>query len=252
MAAIMNGMTLSGLKTYGGTFLIFTDYARPSIRLSALMKLPVVYIMSHDSIGLGEDGPTHQPVEHLASLRAIPNLNVLRPADAIEVSEAWEIALSSVDKPTVIALSRQNLQQFRHKFSAAEINSSARGAYIIKEAENNFVVTIFASGSEVEIALDTAKILEEQGHGVRVVSVPSIDLFYEQDVEYQMQFTCNNSFKVAMEAGISMGWERLIGPHGLFCGLDTFGESAPYKDLYEHFNITPKKCSDRILHMLEE
>lgn len=251
MAAIMNGMALSGLRPYGGTFLIFSDYARPAIRLSALSKLPVTYVMTHDSIGLGEDGPTHQPVEHLASLRAMPNLNVFRPADAVEVAECWELALNSAATPSVIALSRQNLEQFRHNDFSPEVNSSARGAYLVKESEAAFAVTIFASGSEVEIALETAKILESAGKGTKVVSVPSLDLFLEQDMEYQMLFTCNNSFKVAIEAGVSMGWERIIGPHGLFCGVETFGESAPYKQIYERFGLTSAKCSERILHLLE-
>jgi len=252
MAAIMNGLTLSGFRAYGGTFLIFTDYARPSIRLSALMKLPVIYVMTHDSIGLGEDGPTHQPVEHLASLRAMPNLNVFRPADAVETAECWELALNNTETPTVLALSRQNLEQFRHNDISPEVNSCTKGAYLIKESENPFSVTIFASGSEVEIALETAKKLEAEGKGTKVVSVPSLDLFFEQDMEYQMLFTCNDSFKVAIEAGVSMGWGRLIGPHGLFCGLDTFGESAPYKEIYDHFGITPEQCSKRILHLLAD
>lgn len=248
MAAIMNGLALHGLLPYGGSFLIFTDYARPAIRLSALMKLRVIYVMTHDSIGLGEDGPTHQPVEHLASLRAIPNMRVYRPSDAIETAECWELALANQSGPTILALSRQALKKQRHLGN--EANLAARGAYILKEAKHDISVTIYATGSEVQIASETAELLEEKGHGVRVVSVPCLNTFFEQDMEYQMMFTCNKSLKVAIEAGSHFGWERVIGPHGLFVGVPTFGESAPYQKIYEHFGITPKEISLRIVGLL--
>ena len=251
MAGMMNGMALyGGLIPYGGTFLTFTDYARPSIRLSALMKQRVVYVMTHDSIGLGEDGPTHQPVEHLAALRAIPNLNVFRPADAIETAECWELALANKNTPSILALSRQNLKPVHR--SVDHKNFCAKGAYIIKEAHAEIAVTIFSSGSEVEIAMEVATMLEAEGIGIRVVSVPCMDLFYEQEMEYQMSFTCNKSLKVAIEAGISQGWERLIGPHGMFFGVDTFGESAPYQKIYEHFGLTPQAIYEQINKILSK
>ncbi len=249
MAAMMNGMSLHGLTPYGGTFLSFTDYARPAIRLSALMKQKVIYVMTHDSIGLGEDGPTHQPVEHLASLRAIPNLYVFRPADVIETLECWELVLGLQNSPSILSLSRQNLPQVRLQHTNE--NLSSKGAYILKESEKDLTVTLFATGSEVKIALDTAKILEQQNIGCRVVSVPCIDLFYEQDMEYQMLFTCNKSLKVAIEAGISQGWERLIGPHGMFFGMNTFGESAPASALYKHFGIVDTDIASKIVSILK-
>lgn len=244
MSAIMNGLALHGLVPYAGTFLIFSDYAKPAIRLSALMNQRVVYVMTHDSIGLGEDGPTHQPVEHLSALRAVPNLNVFRPCDIVEVAESWELALSNNSSPSVLALSRQNINS--HRKHSAKKNMSSMGAYIFKEALHDLKVTIFASGSEVEYAMESASILENDGIGVRVVSVPCFELFFKQEGEYQMMFTCNNSLKVAIEAGTHFGWERLIGPHGLFFGVTTFGESAPYKDIYKHFGIEPTKIVERI------
>ncbi len=250
MAAMMNGMSLHGLTPYGGTFLSFTDYARPAIRLSALMKQKVIYVMTHDSIGLGEDGPTHQPVEHLASLRAIPNLFVFRPADVIETLECWELALGMQNSPSILSLSRQNLPQVR--IQNHNENLSAKGAYILKESENELQTTIFATGSEVKIALDTAKILEQQGIGCRVVSVPCMDLFHQQDMEYQMLFTCNKSLKVAIEAGVSQGWEKLIGAHGLFIGMETFGESAPASALYKHFGIVDTEIASKITTILKQ
>ncbi len=250
MAAMMNGMSLHGLTPYGGTFLSFTDYARPAIRLSALMKQKVIYVMTHDSIGLGEDGPTHQPVEHLASLRAIPNLFVFRPADVVETLECWELALGMQNSPSILSLSRQNLPQVRIQHHNE--NLSAKGAYILKESENELQTTIFATGSEVKIALDTAKILEQQGIGCRIVSVPCMDLFHQQDMEYQMLFTCNKSLKVAIEAGVSQGWEKLIGAHGLFIGMETFGESAPASALYKHFGIVDTEIASKIVTILKQ
>ena len=249
MCAIINGINTYGcLIAYGGTFLVFSDYARPAIRLSALSQIPSIFIMAHDSIGLGEDGPTHQPIEHLASLRAIPNLNVFRPADIIETAECYDVALSSIHTPSVFALSRQNLPQIRVKKETS--NLCSLGAYILREFEGNLDVTLYASGSEVTIAIKVSEILMENKVGVRIVSVPCMNLLYKQDPEYQMMFTCNKSLKVAIEAGISQGWERLIGAHGMFFGMHSFGESAPCQDLYEHFGLTAKNISKKILEVL--
>ena len=251
MAAIMSGINLHGaLIPYAGTFLTFSDYARPAIRLSALMELPTIYVMTHDSIGLGEDGPTHQPVEHLASLRAMPNLNVFRPSDAIETAQCWELAILSRKTPSILSLTRQALPQLN--LIVPQMNQCSLGAYILKEFEDDLQVTIFASGSEVQIALETANLLENEGIGVRVVSVPCMDLLFKQEAEYIMMLTCNSSFKVAIEAGVAFGWERLIGAHGLFIGMESFGASAPAKDLYEHFGITPQKSYKRILSMIKK
>jgi transketolase len=245
MAAVMNGIALHrGFIPYGGTFLTFSDYARPAIRLSALSKQQVIYVMTHDSIGLGEDGPTHQPVEHLAALRAIPGLYVFRPCDAVETAECWEVALKKSSSPSLLALSRQNLKLQRTTDS--QENLSGKGAYILHEAGAELAVTIFASGSEVGIASEARQTLENEGIGVRVISVPCLDLFYEQDLEYQMFLTCNKSLKVAIEAGIQQGWERVIGPHGIFFGMHHFGESAPYQKLYQHFGLTAENMVEKI------
>ncbi|GAT75445.1 transketolase [Ehrlichia ruminantium] len=249
MAACMNGMALhKGVIPYGGTFLIFSDYCRPAIRLSALMKRQVIYIMTHDSIGVGEDGPTHQPVEHLPSLRLIPNLYVFRPADAIEVLECWEIALKLVDAPSVLILSRQNVKCVRNTY--VEENMSNKGAYIIREYKNDLDVTIFATGSEVEIALKASDILIGKGLGVRVVSVPCWELFYKQDKKYIISLLNNKSIKAAVEAASSFGWCKYIGEDGIFVGLEDFGISAPFKDLYKYFGITPENLVDKILSKL--
>lgn len=234
MAAIMNGLALhGGMIPYAGTFLQFTDYSRPAIRLAALMKQRVIHVMTHDSIGLGEDGPTHQPVEHLAALRAIPNLYVFRPCDGVETAECWELALQAQDAPSVLALTRQGLPTVRE---ASPENKCAKGAYILSDCDGEPEVTIFATGSEVEIALGAKEKLS--GMAVRVVSVPCMELLNEQDSEYYMSLTCNGSIKVAIEAAIRQGWDRLIGPHGIFIGMQGFGESAPAGDLYKHFGIT--------------
>lgn len=249
MAAAMNGIALhGGFVPYGGTFLVFTDYCKPAIRLSALMKQQVIYVMTHDSIGLGEDGPTHQPIEHLAALRAVPNLYVMRPADAIETAECWQAALELKESPSILALSRQNLPLIRDKYE--EQNLCQKGAYIISEAKDNKPqFTIFASGSEVVIALDAQKKLQENGDiSVRVVSVPCWELFESQDLEYQMSILCNDSVKIAVEAACSFGWERFIGAHGIFVGLDSFGASAPAADLYKYFGITV----DNIVRIVQE
>ncbi len=235
MAAAMNGMALhGGIIPYSGTFLVFTDYCRPAIRLSALMKQRVIYVMTHDSIGLGEDGPTHQPVEHVASLRAIPNLNVFRPCDGIETAEAWELALTLKNTPSILALTRQGLPTLGEN---RKENLTARGAYILKENDKNPEVTLFASGSEVSIA-HTAYEELAKSKKVRLVSVPCMDLFCSQSDAYINSILGNDSLKVAVEAGVQMGWDCMIGPDGIFIGMSSFGASAPYEKLYQHFGIT--------------
>jgi transketolase len=247
MAAIMNGMTLhGGIVPYGGTFMQFTDYCRPAIRLSALMKQRVVYVMTHDSIGLGEDGPTHQPVEHLSALRVIPNLLTLRPADGVETAECWEIALNKKDGPSVLALTRQGLPMVRT--DDGKENLSAKGAYILKEASNGEAqVVIMATGSEVEIALAAREMLEEAKIFTRVVSMPSMELFAKQDKAYQEKVLGDRKLvRVAVEAGVRQSWDRWLGFDGLFIGMSTFGESAPIKDLYSHFKITKEAVVEAV------
>jgi transketolase len=243
MAAVMNGMALHrGVIPYGGTFLVFTDYARPSMRLSALMGLGVIYVMTHDSIGLGEDGPTHQPVEHLASLRAMPNLRVFRPADGVETAECWALAIAERKRPAVFALSRQALPTVRTEHRAD--NSSARGAYELAPATGKARVTLFATGSEIAIALEARALLEKDGTGTRVVSVPCHELFWEQPAEYRASILGTGTARVAVEAGVAQGWERFIGPDGAFVGMGSFGASAPAGDLYKHFGITAEAVAD--------
>ncbi len=248
MAAAMNGIALhKGLIPYGGTFLVFTDYARPAIRLAALMGQRVVYVMTHDSIGLGEDGPTHQPVEHLSALRAIPNLLVLRPADAVETLECWQIALEHKDGPSILALSRQNLPALRTE--PASDNLSARGAYVIA-GDDNADALIFATGSEVAIAIDSLKLLAERGISGKVVSVPSLELFARQDRDYRDAVIGKPKAKVAIEAGIAMSWGTLLGETGRFVGMHSFGASAPAEALYEHFGITAKGIVEAVAAQL--
>ena len=252
MAAAMNGMALhGGIVPYGGTFLIFSDYARPAIRLSALQKARVIYVMTHDSIGLGEDGPTHQPIEHLQSLRAMPQLEVFRPADAVETAECWAAALAS-DGPSVLALTRQNLSPVRTK--AARENLSAKGAYRLKAAEAARKVILVATGSEVEIALGVAERLESDGIGADVVSMPSTERFDAQPADYREDILPDVSnreiLRVSIEAGATFGWERYTGLHGLKIGIDRFGGSAPAADLYEHFGLTPEAITSKILERL--
>ena len=238
MAAIMNGIALhSGLIPYGGTFLVFTDYCRPSIRLSALMGLRVIYIMTHDSIGLGEDGPTHQPVEHLSALRAIPNLEVWRPADSVETLEVWQASLQSLNTPSVIALSRQNLKPVRRKF--IKNNLSALGAYILVD-NDDADICLYSSGSEIEIAINASEKLELEGIKTKVISVPSIDRFYLQNKEYRDKIV-NSIPKIVIEAGVRQSWDYILNKDDIFIGMTGFGSSAPAKDLYEHFSITEEK-----------
>jgi transketolase len=242
MAAAMNGIALhGGLVPYGGTFLVFSDYARPAIRLSALMRQRVIYVMTHDSIGLGEDGPTHQPVEHLAALRAIPNLAVFRPADAIETAEAWETALSLRETPSLLCLSRQGLPTVRLRH--IEENMTAKGGYVLREATGGRDVTLLATGSEVEIALAAATALNGEGIKAAVVSMPCWSLFESQPADYQSQ-VLGTAPRVAVEAAVRFGWERWIGETGAFVGMEGFGASAPAGDLYRHFGITADAVAD--------
>ena len=236
MAAAMNGIALhGGLIPYSGGFLIFTDYCRPSIRLAALMGVRVIHVLTHDSIGLGEDGPTHQPVEHLAALRAMPGLLMFRPADATETAECWQLALESQHRPSGIALSRQDLPSVRAGY--VEENLCAYGAYDLSPA-SDAEVTIFASGSEVEIALEARDMLEEKGHATRVVSVPCFELFEEQTENYKSAILGNSPVRIAIEAGVRQGWDRFTGPDGIFIGMHGFAASGPYQDVYRHFDIT--------------
>ncbi|MEP2781038.1 MAG: transketolase [Pseudoruegeria sp.] len=243
MAAAMNGMVLhGGARAYGGTFMCFTDYARPSMRLAALMQIPTVFVMTHDSIGLGEDGPTHQPVEHLAISRSTPNTYVFRPADVVETAEAWEIAMSSQSTPSVLALSRQNLPTVRTEHKA--LNLSSKGAYVLAEAEGKRDVILIATGSEVEIALAAREKLQAEGIGTRVVSMPCMELFEAQDEAYRKRVLPGGAVRIAIEAGVRQGWDKwLLGERGregrsAFIGMDSFGASAPASELFENFGIT--------------
>ena len=252
MGAAMNGMALhGGVIPYGGTFMVFTDYARPAIRLSALQHARVIYVMTHDSIGLGEDGPTHQPIEHLQSLRAMPGIDVFRPADAVETAECWAAALTS-EGPSILALTRQNLRPVR--LEAAGENLCAKGAYRLKAAEAERQVVIIATGSEVEIALDVAAKLEEQGVGADVVSMPSTERFDAQPSEYRDDILPPHSglLRVSIEAGTTFGWERYTGIHGLRFGIDGFGASGQAKDLYEHFGLTAEAIAPQVVERLNK
>jgi transketolase len=243
MAAAMNGIALhGGFIASGATFLVFTDYARPSMRLAALMGLPVVYVMTHDSIGLGEDGPTHQPVEHLAALRAIPNLNVFRPCDAVETLECWQLALASTGTPSVLALTRQNLPQLRTSLDAE--NRCAAGAYELVAADDTAQVSLFASGSEVSLAVEARKLLAERGIAARVVSVPCFELFFAAPEAARRAVIGDAPVRVGIEAAVRQGWDPLIGLDGTFVGMTSFGASAPAKDLYAHFGITAAKIAE--------
>ena len=248
MAAAMNGMALhGGVIPYGGTFLIFSDYCRNAIRLSALQKTRVIYVMTHDSIGLGEDGPTHQPIEQVMSLRLIPNLNVFRPADIIETAECWNLALSTPETPSVLCLSRQNLKQVRDSGEML----SGKGAYRLKAAGADRKVVIVATGSEVEVALACADALEAQGIGSDVVSMPCMELFEAQDAAYKADLLPADALKVSIEAGASLGWERHVGSDGLVIGIDRFGASAPAKQLFEKFGFTADAIVPQIIQKIK-
>jgi transketolase len=250
MAAAMNGMALhGGVIPYSGTFLVFSDYCRPAIRLAALAGLRVIHVMTHDSIGLGEDGPTHQPVEHLAALRAMPNLYVLRPCDAVETVECWQLALENAHSPSVLALTRQNLPQLRLGYEAE--NRCAAGAYEIAPAEKDEAeVSLFASGSEVAIAVEARKLLRERGVFARVVSVPCFELFRDLPSAARRKVIGDAAVKVAVEAAVRQGWDEIIGSDGVFVGMTSFGASAPSKELYRHFGITPEKVAAAALSRL--
>jgi len=246
MAGIMNGLALyGGIIPFGGTFLIFSDYLKPALRLSALMKLRVIYIFSHDSIGLGEDGPTHQPVEQLEHLRAIPNLNVFRPADINETFECWEIALKSKSNPSAIALSRQKLP-YVSEHNAGE-NMCSKGAYILKKTSEDVDVSLIASGSEVEIALEAQEKLKSNDINSKVISVPCYDLFRNQNENYKNEVLGKDTFKISIEASSETGWKNIVGKDGVTLGLSTFGKSAPYKDIYKLLNLT----SDEIVKIVK-
>ncbi|MGQ3099682.1 MAG: transketolase [Sphingopyxis solisilvae] len=248
MAAAMNGMALhGGIVPYGGTFLVFADYCRAAIRLSALQQQRVVYVMTHDSIGLGEDGPTHQPIEHLQSLRAMPNLLVMRPADAVETAECWALALAQEGRPSLLALTRQNLPPQRHDVTE---NLCEKGGYRLRAASAARKVVLVATGSEVALALDIADKIEAAGHGADVVSMVSTELFDEQDAAYQADILPPDALIVSIEAGTTFGWERYTGRNGLRFGIDSFGASAPIDDLYAHFGLTVDAITPRILAKL--
>jgi transketolase len=238
MAAAMNGMALhGGIVPYGGTFLVFTDYCRPAIRLSALMHQRVIYVMTHDSIGLGEDGPTHQPVEHLAALRAIPNLDVFRPGDAVEVAECWQAALERADRPVILALSRQNMPVLR---AADAENRSAKGGYVLFEPKEKRRVTLMASGSELMLIKEAADTLAKAGVPAAIVSMPCMDRFAEQPAAYRAA-VLGTAPRIAVEAAVAQGWDRWLGDSGTFIGMSSFGASGPIEKLYEHFGITPAR-----------
>ncbi|HEY9093103.1 transketolase [Parasphingorhabdus sp.] len=249
MAAAMNGMALhGGIIPYGGTFMVFSDYCRGAMRLSAIQNVRTVYVMTHDSIGLGEDGPTHQPIEHLQSLRAMPNMHVFRPADAIETAECWAIALKRSEGPSTLALTRQNLPPLRDDVS---VNLCEKGAYSLKTAENDKRVVLIATGSEVSLAMDVATQLEANGVGTDVVSMPCSELFDAQSDEYKSQlFGTDDILRVSIEAGTTFGWERYTGLNGLRFGIDSFGASAPIDDLFDYFGLTADKITPQILAKL--
>jgi len=235
MSAAMNGIAVhGGFIPFGGTFAVFSDYARGAIRLSALMGIRVIYVLTHDSIGLGEDGPTHQPIEHYAMLRATPNLHVFRPADAVETAECWELALGSTKTPSALLLSRQNLPTLR---KSSDENLSAKGGYVLQEADGARDVTLIATGSEVSLAVEAAKALAQIGKRAAVVSLPSFDLFEKQDAGYRAA-VLGKAPRIAIEAASGFGWDRYIGENGRFIGMHSFGASAPAPELYKYFGIT--------------
>jgi len=248
MAAAMNGIAVHrGLIPYGGTFLTFSDYARPAIRLSAFMGTGVVYVMTHDSIGLGEDGPTHQPVEHLAALRAMPGLYVYRPADAVETAECWALALRHRDAPSLLALSRQALPLLRSE--AGSENRSARGAYVLAEAAGPRRATLLATGSEVSIAMAAREMLARDSIAAAVVSMPCWELFEQAPQEYRDR-VLGSAPRVAVEAAVQFGWKRWLGPQGAFIGMTGFGASAPGEALFPHFGITPERVAEAARSLL--
>ncbi len=250
MCGIMNGIALhSQFIPYGGTFLIFTDYCKPSIRLSALMQQKVIYVMTHDSIGLGEDGPTHQPIEQLSGLRSIPNLNVFRPADRMETIECWELALKSLKTPSVLSLTRQNLQPIRKKYS--DYNKCAFGAYEVLRTNNKIKLTILASGSEVNLAIETSHKLAKNNIYSKVISVPCQDIFDMQSKAYKKKILEETKFKISIEAGSTDCWKKYIGEHGLTFGINEFGKSAPYREIYKYFGLISEKISKKTKNLIK-
>jgi len=251
MCGIMNGLALhSGLIPYGGTFLIFSDYCKPSIRLAAFMKQRVIYVMSHDSIGLGEDGPTHQPIEQLSNLRSVPNLNVFRPADETETLECWQLALENLSSPSVLALTRQKLEPVRKEF--IKENKCSYGAYEISRTNNNVELTIFASGSEVNLADEVSHKLATENIYSKVISVPCQELLEKQTNAYKKNILKETKFKISIEAGVTNSWEKFIGQQGLAFGIDDFGKSAPYKNVYKHFGLTSENITKKVKEMLNK
>ena len=249
MCGIMNGLALhSNLVPYGGTFLIFSDYCKPSIRLASLMKIRVIYVMTHDSIGLGEDGPTHQPIEQLSSLRSIPNLNVFRPADTTETFECWQLALESLNSPSVLALTRQKLDPVRKEFSKE--NKSAYGAYEISRTNKEIELTILATGSEVNLACEVSHKLATENTHSKVISVPCQKLFDKQSSDYKAEILNETKFKISIEAATTDYWKKYIGENGLSFGIDNFGKSAPYKKIYEYFNLTSNYIAKKAKKMI--
>lgn len=245
MAAIMNGMALhGGIIPYGGTFFVFSDYMRPSIRLSALMGLRVIYVLTHDSIGVGEDGPTHQPVEHLASYRAMPNVLMFRPCDVVETAEAWQLAITTENKPSLLALSRQGLPTLRRDCSE---NLSAKGGYVISNTQNGAErkATIIATGSEVSTAVAAQSLLREKGIETAVVSMPCTELFDAQEEKYRQQ-VLGNAPRIVVEAASPFGWNKYLNGKGETIGIDGFGASGPAGEIYKHFGITPEAIADKV------
>ncbi len=251
MCGIMNGLALhSKLIPFGGTFLIFSDYCKPSIRLAAMMKQQVLYIMTHDSIGLGEDGPTHQPIEHLTGLRAIPNLNVYRPADRIETIECWEQALKTSKTPSVLSLTRQKLSPIRNKYS--KINKCSYGAYEVLRTNKKINLTILASGSEVELAIETSHKLAKDKIYSKVISVPCMELFDSQSNGYRNKILNETKCKISIEAGSSDCWKKYVGDFGMTFGIDTFGKSAPYKDIFKYFGLIASKIRKKSKRLIKK
>jgi transketolase len=247
MGAIMNGMSLhGGVVPYAGTFFVFTDYMRPAMRMAALMGIRVIYVLTHDSIGLGEDGPTHQPIAHLTSLRAMPNIMVFRPADANETIIGWQEALENVNGPTCLVLTRQNLPVLE----MADVTNAAKGGYVLAE-DADFEAIIIATGSEVEIALDAKNKLNAQGKKIRVVSMPSTELFDAQPDDYRESvLPASSEARVAIEAGATLGWYKYVGLKGNVVGIDRFGASAPYKEIYEKLGVTAENLVSKVLAVI--
>ena len=249
MSGIMNGLALhSSIIPYGGTFLIFSDYCKPSIRLSALMQQRVIYVMTHDSIGLGEDGPTHQPIEQLSGLRSIPNLNVFRPADRMETIECWELSLKNSKTPSILSLTRQNLDPIRKKYS--KMNKCSFGAYEVLRTNKKISLTILASGSEVNLAIETSHKLAKDRIYCKVISMPSQDLFNLQSNSYKKKILNETKIKISIEAASTDCWKKYIGNDGLAFGIDTFGKSAPFKEIYKYFGLTATNIAKKTKNLI--